>query len=567
MRELPVPNPGEPDHRSALRYLGWIARTQVRTLVSAMTLGIIWMVSQALMPAALGRAIDAGVAAKDTSALVTWSGVLMFLGIVQAASGITRHRFAVVNFLSAAYLTVQVVNRQATRLGATLLKRITAGEVVSVGVADVAHIGSAMDVAARGAGSVVSIVVVAIILLATSVRLGLIVAIGVPVILALAAPLLRPLHHLQQRQRELAGELNTRAVDIVAGLRVLRGIGGEELFTDRYRQESQRVRRAGVEVARADSLLGAAEVLLPGLLIVLVTWLGAHYAIAGTISVGELVACYGYAVFLISPMRTIGEVADKMTRAHVSAGRVVRILAMRPDLPDAGTQVPPAGAELADVASGLVVRPGRITAVAAADPGDAQAIADRLGRYADGEVTYGGLPLREVAGVRERILVAVNEDLLFSGPLRDLLMPDPAPGPDTARVDLNTALYAACVADFVASVGLDAHVAEAGREFSGGQQQRLRLARALIADPEVLVLVEPTSAVDAHTEARIAGRLGTARNGRTTVVCTTSPLVLDRADHVAFVEHGKVIAEGTHRELLRGHQRYAGTVMRDEARA
>jgi ABC-type multidrug transport system fused ATPase/permease subunit len=111
---------------------------------------------------------------------------------------------------------------------------------------------------------------------------------------------------------------------------------------------------------------------------------------------------------------------------------------------------------------------------------------------------------------------------------------------------------------------LDGEVAERGRTFSGGQQQRLRLARALIADPEILILVEPTSAVDAHTEARIAARLGAARAGRTTVVCSTSPLVLDRADHVLYVEDGAVVAEGTHHDLLDDVPRYAHTVVREE---
>jgi ABC-type multidrug transport system fused ATPase/permease subunit len=107
-------------------------------------------------------------------------------------------------------------------------------------------------------------------------------------------------------------------------------------------------------------------------------------------------------------------------------------------------------------------------------------------------------------------------------------------------------------------------VAEAGREFSGGQQQRLRLARALLADPEVLILVEPTSAVDAHSEARIAERLAAARAGRTTLICTTSPLVLDRAQHVIHVEDGRVSAEGTHRQLLDCSPAYAATVTRGE---
>ena len=130
MRDLPVPDPGTPDHRSAFHYLVWVARKQARSLVGGMLVGIAWMVSQALMPAAIGRAIDAGVTAKDSAALVAWSGVLLALGLAQAVTGITRHRFAVFTWLSAAYRTVQVVTRQATRLGSTLPRRVSAGEIV-----------------------------------------------------------------------------------------------------------------------------------------------------------------------------------------------------------------------------------------------------------------------------------------------------------------------------------------------------------------------------------------------------------------------------------------------------
>ncbi|MFI0353439.1 ABC transporter transmembrane domain-containing protein [Actinomadura sp. 9N407] len=556
MKPLPVEDPGEPDHRSPARYLLWLARTQVRSITAGAALGTIWMLSQALMPAVIGRAIDQGVAAKDSGALLSWAGVLLGLGVVQAASGVTRHRFAVFNWLAAAYRTVQVVTRQATRLGSTLPRRLSAGEVVSVGVADVAHIGDAMDILSRGSGAIVA---VAAILLASSPPLGLVVLIGVPLILALAAPLLRPYREHEQRQRELAGELNTQATDLVAGLRVLRGIGGERLFAGRYRAESQRVRAAGVAVARAESKLSGAEVLLPGLLIALVTWLGARFAAAGTISVGELVAFYGYAVFLIHPLKTVGEAAGKLTKAHVAASRVVTVLGLRPEVALAGTSRPAPGGELVDAASGLVVRPGRLTAIAASDPRDAQAIADRLGRYADGDVTYAGTPLSEIAELRAHILLAVNEDHLFSGPLADGLTT-----PGTGEDALERAVRIASAEDIIAATGADAHVAEAGREFSGGQRQRLRLARALAAGHEVLIMVEPTSAVDAHTEARIAERLATARAGRTTVVCTTSPLMLDRAAHVVYVEDGTVIAEGSHRDLLDTEPRYAATVTRGE---
>ena len=567
MRDLPVPDPGTPDHRSAARYLWWIVRRQWRTVTLGVAMGIVWMVSQALMPATIGMAIQQGVTERDTKALALWAGALLGLGVLQAAAGIMRHRCAVFNWLSAAYRTVQVTVRQAGRLGATLPKRMATGEVLSVGTNDVSHIGHAIDVTARGAGAVVAIATVAVILLRASLPLGLVVVLGVPVLLTIVGILIRPLHRRQQAYRSQTAALTTRAADIVTGLRVLRGIGGEATFARRYRAESQRVRAAGVRVARVESLLEALQILLPGLFVAMVTWLGARFAVAGAINVGQLIAFYGYAVFLLFPLRTLTEVADKITRGHVAARRVVAILSLDPELTDPAvpTKTPdPFAANLVDPLSGVIIRPRRFTAIAAARPEDAVTVADRLGRYVDGPSRLDGVPLSELDRntVRSLILVADNEARLLSGPLRDEL----TRGRTMQRERLREALHAASAEDIVEALpdGLDTLVAERGREFSGGQQQRLRLTRALLADPPVLILVEPTSAVDAHTEARISGRLADARRGRTTVVCTTSPLVLDQADHVIYLEAGRVAAEGTHRELLASSRAYAATVTRGE---
>jgi ABC-type bacteriocin/lantibiotic exporter with double-glycine peptidase domain len=303
--------------------------------------------------------------------------------------------------------------------------------------------------------------------------------------------------------------------------------------------------------------------------VVLVTWLGARFAVQGQITAGQLVAFYGYAVFLIFPLRTLTEAVDKMTRAHVASRRVVRLLNIDPELtdPQRPAATPRADGELVDAESGVVIMPGIVTAIAADDPQDATRIVDRLGRYSEGPVTLSGVPLNGLkrSTVRELILVADNDARLFTGPLRDGL----TAGRHTSApsdAEIFDALEAASATDIVEALvdGLDAEVAERGREFSGGQQQRLRLARALLADPPILVLAEPTSAVDAHTEARIASRLGPARTGRTTVVTTTSPLLLDRADHVIYVEDGKVVAEGRHRKLLASEPRYEAAVTRGE---
>jgi ABC-type multidrug transport system fused ATPase/permease subunit len=151
---------------------------------------------------------------------------------------------------------------------------------------------------------------------------------------------------------------------------------------------------------------------------------------------------------------------------------------------------------------------------------------------------------------------------LFSGILRSELDPW-GRADDAAILEAISVANAEDVLEQLAD-GLDTQVDERGRSFSGGQRQRLVLARALLSDAEVLVLVEPTSAVDAHTEARIAERLHEARDDRTTVIVTTSPLVLDRADRVVYIEDGRVVAVGRHRELLKTRADYRDTVTRGE---
>ena len=327
MRLLPLDHPGTADHRSPGRFLWWVAKGQLSTLLGGMFFGIIWMSSQAVLPAVLGRAIDEGVAGRDTGALLQLAGLMFLIGLVQAGSGIMRHRFAVTNWLTAAYRVVQLVGRQTLHLGGTLPRKVSTGEVVAIGTSDLSHIGMVMDVTARFSGAVVSFVLVSVILLQTSVTLGLVVLLGVPLLMLLIAPILNPLQRRSAHQRSLMGGLSNTATDIVSGLRVLRGIGGEQVFHDRYRRESQTTRRAGVEVARLQSVLEALQVFLPGLFVVTVVWLGGRAAVSGEITAGELVAFYGYSAFLLIPLRTATEYADKVIRGLVSARRICTVLA------------------------------------------------------------------------------------------------------------------------------------------------------------------------------------------------------------------------------------------------
>ncbi|MFB7675238.1 ABC transporter ATP-binding protein [Kitasatospora purpeofusca] len=573
MRPFPEPDPGEPALGSPGRYLLWLVSAHRASAVLAVGYGVLCTLAQAFVPAAIGRGIDRGLVAADRGALVAWCAVVLGLGVTQAVTGTLRDRCSVTNRFGASYRTMQLVTRKAARLGAELPRRVSAGTVVSVGATDITRIGAALESTARGGGAVVSVAVVAGIMLIASWQLGLVALVGVPLSAAVVAALMRLLHARQHELRKEQGALADLAVDIVDGLRVLRGIGGERVFADRYRERSQRVRHEGVRVAGVESSVAAGRLLLPGLLVAVIVWLGAHFVGTGRMSPGALVAFYGYAVFLAEQLRRATSMVDQLTRAFVAARMVTDLLAMEPGLGsgDRDLDAEAARGTLRDPGSGLEIPPGRFVAVACDRPDDMLLLADRLGRYVESPVTLGGTPLAEfpLDEVRRRILVVEHDARLFSAGLGSQLDPHGRAGggadftADGAADRLRRALDTASAHDVVEALpeGLGQEIS-GGREFSGGQRQRLNLVRALMSDPDTLVLVEPTSALDAHTEARIAERLGAHRRGRSTVVFTTSPILLDRADHVVLVEEGTVVAEGRHGELL-ADARYRAVVTRE----
>lgn len=575
MRSLPYDDPGEPDLRTPTRFLIWIGLQQKATLAMGMLWGIVWMTAQALVPVAVGRGISDGVVNADLDALVRWSGAVLALALLQAGAGLLRHRTAVANWLQASFRAVQLLGHHTASTGEALPRAVPTGEVVSTVSNDAMRLGGAFEVSARFAGALASYVVIAVVLLRISTLLGLMVLIGVPVLTACLGLLVKPLQRRQSEQREQSGKLTTLGADTVAGLRVLRGIGGEQTFVERYGRRSQQVRESGVRVAGVQASLDSAQVLLPGIFVVLVTWLGARMAVQGSIDIGELVTFYGLSAFLVTPLRTATEMVEKVTRAYVGARKIIAVLRVSPGVLDrVGVQRADA-VELAamhDPTSGVTVAPGVMTAVVSAHPEVSSALADRLGRFAEvpgapvllGDQRIDLLPLESV---RRHVVVSETDPRLFTGPLREQLTGEPTDRRAADDAAVLRAIDTAGAHDVLEALpdGLDSVVEERGRSFSGGQRQRLTLARALLTEAPTLVLVEPTSAVDAHTEARIAERLRAHRAGRTTVLMTASPLLLDQVDHVLFLSDGELAAEGTHRELLATSRDYRRVVIRGDA--
>ncbi|MFD3686904.1 ABC transporter ATP-binding protein [Nocardiopsis sp. NPDC058631] len=562
-----LPGPGTPDRRGPWHYLWWLVAAQPLRVLTGSFWGTVWMVGLMVPPYLLARAVDDGLRAGDRSALLLWASAFAAVGLANALVSIMRHRTMTLVRLDATLRTIRVVARHAARLGSALPLRISSGELSALQVLDVGRIAQILTLTGPGVGAVVAYAGVTALLFTISLPLAVVVVVGVPLLAVTVGPLLRGVHGRQSEYREREGRLTELAGDIVAGLRVLGGIGGRDRFAARYRERSSALLRQGYRLGSTTSWFDAVSSCLPVVFLAAVTWIAARLALSGEITVGEMVAVYGYVAVLVIPVFSLIEAAGDLTRGHVSLKRVVRLLGFSPPSSEVGAAPPAGPSELVDPRTGTRVRPGETIALVSVEAGDAADVVERLGRYTDSEATWGGVPLRDMdpAAVRDRVLVGDNEAYLFAGPLREVV----SVHGDRTDAEVMAALRTAGALDVVSTVpgGLDSAVEAQARNLSGGQRQRVRLARAVLADPEVLLLVEPTSAVDAHTEATVADRLREARRGRTTVVVSTSPLLLARMDRVVLLSRGRVAAEGTHGALLDTRPDYRALVLRGSEEA
>ena len=584
---FPETFPRAGDLRSGGRFMLGLARLQPGLLGLNGLVALGWMLGQAAVPVLLGRTIDAGVLGHDGTALLIGCLAMLAAGLATALVGTLAHRISVNSWLRAALGTQRITGHHVADHGIALSASTTTGELVETAGSDAHRIGELFESSGRGLAAVVTYPVVVAVVVHLDLAAGLWLAIGLPVMTALLALLVRPLQSRERDQREALGQLSALGSDTAAGLRVLRGIGGERQFVHRYREGSQVVRRKGVQVARAWAPVEMAQVGLPSVFIVVLIWLGAQGVMSGRLTGGELITLYGSGAYLKLPLDVAAETLFNIVAARVAAERVVAVLRTRersgpaaagpsdpagpapagpgdPAAPaDRDVATPPLRSELVDPESGVRLAPGALTALVSAIPEQANTIADRMAGLAPGDVRLGGVPINRLPKpvMRQRIQLGEAEPRLFSGTLREQIDPDRG-HPDDAILRALAAADAIDVLDGLPE-GLDSVLEERGRGLSGGQRQRLALARALLADAEVLLLVEPTSAVDAHTEVRVANRLSRARQGRTTLVTTASPLLLRACDRVLFLIAGQVSDQGTHRELMSHNAAYRRVVTRD----
>ncbi|MGK5684978.1 ABC transporter transmembrane domain-containing protein [Actinoplanes sp. URMC 104] len=516
---------GRPGRATAAVNLLWRAlrRNRGRVAAGSVLIGV-HQGCEALVPILIGVIVDRAVATQQLGMLACWVSTLAALFLVLTVA-----------YRTGARQLMRAIADEAHRLrlevAATVLDPragVRTGDVLTISTTDADTTSYLLDYLPRLVGALVATVVSAVGLCLISVPLGLVVLVGTPVVLVAlqrAAP--RITRRVATRQ-EVAGRAASLATDLVTGLRPLRGIGGQDAAAHRYREVSRESLDATLRAAKTLGWFQAASDTVSTLVACGIAILAGWFALTGRITAGELVTVIGLAAFLGEPFATLSAAPGWFASSRASAERIEAVLGCRPaDRPPVRNPIPPFDGECV----GVVAEP------------DAGALV---------ELFDDGSP---------DVLVAPHLPELFSGTIRENLL-------NTRAGDLPAVLRASAADDVVAAHpdGLDHAIADRGAALSGGQRQRLALARALLARPRLLVLHEPTTAVDAVTEHAIARGIRDLRHGPGsklgTLLVTTSPALLAVTDRVVVLRDGEIVATGTHASLAATDDGYRAAVLR-----
>jgi ATP-binding cassette, subfamily B, bacterial len=557
------------------RYLWSVARRLRWTILGAIAAGLSWQGAAIVSPLLVRHAVDAGIVHHHHAALWSACGGIAALGLVEAVAGGARHYFAIRNRALADAGVRDGIFRRALELDARYHDRVGAGELISRASNDAELVARVFDAIGHTVGYILTIFGVSIVLFVVDWRLALAVLLPLPLLSVGFGRYSRRYAERTKVNQEELGELTALAEETIAGIRVVKGLGAGEALSARFRARSDRVVATSLAVADVDAVFLPALEALPLIGVLVVLWYGAHRVIAGDITIGTFALFNVYLVLIVFPLRTIGQRVSTVQRGAAAGRRVVDVLEAAPAVVEASSPHPfPERSEVrfedvhfayADERSildglSITIPEGESLALVGATGSGKSTVAALLARFYDpdgGRVTIGGVDVRELRleELRRGVGLVFEETFLFgdtvSGNVGFAI-------PDAEEEEIRRAARLAGAAEFVERLpdGYETVLGERGFSLSGGQRQRIAIARAILADPQVLILDDATSAVDATKEHEIRAALSEVMAGRTTLVIAHRPATIALADRVAVVEGGRITEEGTHAELVAGSPRY-----------
>ena len=571
--------------RAAWGYIGSLFRREWRGVTLGALSGLSWQLAALFTPVIAAHAIDA-IVAGDRDAIYLWAGVAIVLGAIETASGAGRHIFAMRNRARGLAHVRDDVLEHALRLDARFHDRFPPGELMSRSSSDAEVASRVLDASGHTIGYLVTVVGASIILLLIDWQLALLILAPLPLLVVGFWRYARRYSTRTKLYQEELGAQSALVEETVAGIRVVKGLGAGAALSRRFRESSERVRAGALAVVAVDAVFLPALEVVPLLDQVIVLWFGGQRVIDGELSLGEFVAFNAYLVILVWPLRVLGQRISTAQNAVAAAERIMDTLEQEPAVREPANpralDPAPHGADVrfvgvrfgfderSPVLDGFDfhVEPGASVALVGRTGSGKSTVAALLTRFYDpqaGSVLLDGTDVRELSlsEVRKAVALVADETYLFTDTVRANI----AFGRDGASdAEIVAAAKAAGAHEFIEALpdGYDTLLGERGYSLSGGQRQRVAIARAVVADPDVLVLDDATSSVDATKEHEIRAALRDVMQGRTTIVIAHRPATIALAERVVVLDGGRAVEEGTHSELLERSPRYRALLALDE---
>lgn len=558
------------------RFLPYL-RPHRRLLALTVVAASVSLAAATAIPLLIKAVIDGPVTHRQPGQLLPFALALLALGTVETGANFARR-----NYSNLASLRMETELRNdfyahLQNLQVAFHDNWQSGQLLSRAVADIQTVRRFM-----GFGVVFAAffgaqwLIVLVVLIRLDRRLALISALVVLPLLLVSRRFFRRYARLARRMQDQQGDMTTVVEEMATGVRIIKAFGRNGLLRERFQRQAANLRGTNLEAVRVRASTWTTFNLLINVDLCLVLLLGGLAVTAGQLTIGGLVAFMTYLFMLIWPLDALGWILTMGEEATTASARLAEVFDSRPEIvdPPRPAWLPaargairlegvgfryPGGGDWVLRGLDLELAPGETVALVGATGSGKTTLATLVPRLYDvdeGQVTLDGVDVRHLSlrALRALVGVAFEDPILFSASVHENLVMG---RPITDDADLRRAIQVAR-AEFVWDLpwGLETRVGEQGYSLSGGQRQRLALARAVLGSPRVLVLDDPLSAVDVHTEREIEEALASVLHSVTALIVVHRPSTLALADRVALLEGGRIAATGTHSELLHSSPRY-----------